>query len=74
MDISQYCHLEQLCYQCFKEDPQDLVKLHLGLCYICDKEKWNDMKASISKEVLLHYIETAPKDWKELYLEELKNR
>jgi len=72
--IRKYCLMEQYCYTCFQEDPQDPVKLSLGLCYICDRDKWNFIKSSISKNDLIKHIQDASKEWKLLYKEELKLR
>jgi len=72
--IRKYCLIEQLCFPCFQEDQQDPVKLSLGLCYICDRDKWNFIKSSISKEDLMKHIQEAPKGWLDLFKEELKRR
>jgi len=72
--IRKYCQMEQFCYVCFQEDPQDPVKLSLGLCHICDRDKWNLIRSSISKEDLMKHIEEASMHWKPLYEEELKMR
>jgi len=72
--IYKYCTLQQICYPCFKEDQQDPVKLYLGLCYICDKDRWYSIKSSISTEYLTRHINSAPKEWAVLYEEELKAR
>ena len=72
--IYKYCVTEQICYPCFKEDQQDPVKLYMGLCYLCDRERWNSMKSSISIDDLITYMNNAPKEWLALYKEELKAR
>jgi len=72
--LYKYCSTEHLCYPCFKEDQQDPVKLYLGLCYLCDRERWNSMKSSISIEDLITHMNKAPKEWVSLYQDELKRR
>ena len=72
--LYKYCSIEQICYPCFKEDQQDPVKLYLGLCHFCDRERWNSMKSSISIDDLITYMNNAPKEWIALYKEELKAR
>lgn len=72
--IRQYCTLEHYCYSCYKEDQQDLVHLYNGLCYLCDREKWNAMKVYLTIEDIKKELELAPKAWRELFLEELKLR
>jgi hypothetical protein len=73
--ILQYCRHEGLCYTCFKEDPQDPVKLYLNFCHLCDKDIWYDtIRLKLSMEDLINYIKEAPKEWLELYKEELKRR
>ncbi len=72
--IRKYCLMEQYCYACFQEDPQDPVKLSLGLCYICDRDKWNSIRSSISRDDLIKHIQGASRQWKTLYEEELKLR
>ena len=72
--IRQYCILEQYCYACFKVDEQDPVKLYSGLCYLCDKDRWNSMKAYLTVEDIKKDMENAPMQWRELFLEELKKR
>jgi hypothetical protein len=72
--IRKYCLMEQYCYICFQEDPQDPVKLSLGLCYICDRDKWNSIRSSISRDDLIKHIQEASMHWKSLYEEELKLR
>ena len=69
-----YCITEQLCYPCFKDDQQDPVKLYMGLCYLCDRERWNSMKSSISIDELITHMNMAPNEWVALYAEELKAR
>lgn len=72
--IRKYCLMEQFCFPCFQEDPQDPVKLSLGLCHICDRDKWNLIRSSISTEDLMKHIQEVPDQWLELYKEELKRR
>lgn len=72
--IRNYCVLEHYCFPCFKEDQQDPVKLYNGSCHICNKDKWNLIKASIPIEDLKHHITLAPPGWVELYNEELRRR
>ena len=72
--IYKYCIQEQICYTCFKEDQQDPVKLYFGLCHICDRDRWNSMKSSISIDDLITYMNNAPNEWLALYKEELKRR
>jgi hypothetical protein len=72
--IRQYCILEHYCFSCFKADEQDPVKLYNGLCYLCDKEKWNAMKLYLTVEDIKKDMERAPPHWRELFLEELKGR
>jgi hypothetical protein len=72
--IRNYCTLEHYCFPCFKEDQQDPVKLYNGFCHICDKDKWNLTKASISIDDLKNHITLAPPGWVELYEEELRRR
>jgi hypothetical protein len=60
--------------QDLQEDPQDPVKLSLGLCYICDRDKWNSIRSSISRDDLIKHIQHASSQWKTLYEEELKLR
>jgi len=73
--ILQYCRQEGWCYTCFKEDPQDPVKLYLSLCHLCDKEKWYDtVRLKISMEDLINCVKDAPREWLDLYNGELKRR
>jgi hypothetical protein len=71
----QYCMDENWCYSCFKEDPQDPVKLFLNLCHICHRDRWySHVRFRISTEDLRMHIKMAPKEWLHLYQEELKLR
>jgi hypothetical protein len=72
--IRKYCLMEQFCFPCFQEDQQDPVKLTLGLCHVCDKDKWNLIRSYISKEDLIKQIKEAPMEWLELFKDELKRR
>ena len=72
--IYNYCILEKFCYPCFKDDKQDPLKLYMGLCHLCDKERWNSMKSSISIDDLVTHMNNAPKEWVDLFQEELKAR
>lgn len=72
--IRKYCAMEHFCFSCFQEDQQDPVKLSLGLCHICDKEKWNKIRSSISTDDLIRHSQVASKEWVFLYKEELKLR
>ena len=73
--IRHYCKHADWCYTCFKEDPQDPVKLYLSLCHICDKDHWYSVvRLRISKDDLIRQLQVAPKEWIPLYQQELKAR
>jgi hypothetical protein len=74
LSIYEYCFLEKICYPCFKEDQQDPLKLYLGLCHLCDKELWETMKSSMPIHEIIAHMNNAPKEWIELFEEELKAR
>jgi hypothetical protein len=50
------------------------VKLYLGLCHICDKERWYPIRSTISTDDLIRHMNRATMEWIVLFQEELKAR